>query len=322
MTDMSTTPFNPSPAPSAGMPGMQTASETTRLNESHAPQADVGFIEVNGGLTLRRMIVRNPHPEGTVLLLHGFLESVYAWKEIALSLGRDYEVHAFDWPGFGLSSRPDAESFSYSPKDYARILDAYIEAAGIDSSTLTIYATDIGALPALLLALDKPEIAKTLVVGDFAPFDRPGHMWPNLQALKAQPSSEVVRTQMNANRDEILANAFTRGLPDEARFEVSQEFRDDVARAWEQGAMTSVDAFYHYYSHFSRDQQYFESNIGRLKTPVRVVWGEQDVYINKGMGMEFAEKANVPISVLPGIGHYLHLQTPTQAIAEIRATFH
>ena len=85
--------------------------------------------------------------------------------------------------------------------------------------------------------------------------------------------------------------------------------------------MTSADAFYHYYSHFTRDQNYFESNLNRLKTPVTVIWGEKDFYIDKEMGVEFANKAKTEIIVLSGIGHYPHLQSPQGTIDEIRASF-
>ena len=78
-------------------------------------------------------------------------------------------MHAFDWPGYGLSSRPPADRFSYAPKDYAQVLKEYIAKSGIATSKLVIYATDIGALPALIAALDEPNIAKKMIVGDFAP---------------------------------------------------------------------------------------------------------------------------------------------------------
>jgi pimeloyl-ACP methyl ester carboxylesterase len=133
----------------------------------------IDFFEINEDVTLRRMVLRNPRPKGTVLFLHGFPETLYAWKDIALALADEYEVHAFDWPGYGLSSRPTVDRFSYAPKDYAHVLDQYIAEAGIETSRLTIYATDIGALPALLLAVEKPDIARTIIVGDFAPFNRP-----------------------------------------------------------------------------------------------------------------------------------------------------
>lgn len=290
---------------------------------AHDPsqKADIGFFEIDKDITLRRMVVRTGQSKGTVLFLHGFPETLYAWKDIALALGEDYEVHAFDWPGYGQSSRPTVDRFSYAPKDYARVLGEYIAKAGIDTSRLTIYATDVGALPALLLALEKPDIARTIIVGDFAPFDRPLYMHEGLQSLKAGPSMEAARAQLNKRREDILANAFTRGLPKEARFEISREFKDDMSRGWNQGAMTTADAFSHYYAHFTRDQDHFEQQLARLKTSIKVVWGEQDLYIKKEMGAEFAKRIQVDLALLPGIGHYPHLQSPVQTINEVRASF-
>jgi pimeloyl-ACP methyl ester carboxylesterase len=200
------------------------------------------------------------------------------------------------------------------------VLDEYIRKAGIDTSKLTIYATDIGALPALLLALEQPNVARTIIVGDFAPFDRPRYMYESLQALKAGPAIDQTRAQLNKNRDDILENAFRRGLPKEAQFEVSREFKDDMASGWN-GALTTADAFAHYYAHFTRDQDHFESQLARFKTPVKVVWGEQDLYIRKEMGVELAEKLRAGIALLLGIGHYPHLQSPQQTIDEVRAAF-
>ncbi len=285
-----------------------------------APEPDIGFVEINDDITLRRMVVHPRDPQGTVLLLHGFPETLHAWDAIATDLGEDYEVHAFDWPGYGQSSRPSAGQFAYAPRDYARVLGQYIDKAHLDTSMLTIYATDIGALPALLLALERPGIARKIIVGDFAPFDRPSFMYPSLQALKTPATAGQVRLRMNADRDEILRNAFHRGLPADAHFDLARGFRDDMARGWTHGAMTSADAFFHYYAHFTRDQDYLEANLAQLRTPVQVVWGESDLYIHKDMGVEFATKAKARISVLPGIGHYPHLQAPRQAIAEICAS--
>lgn len=284
-----------------------------------APRAEIGYVAADAEITLRRLVIRNPDAKGTVLFLHGFPETLHAWDDLAPALSDEFEVHAFDWPGFGQSSRPAADRFSYAPRDYARVLKAYIDKAGIDRSKLVIYATDIGALPALLLALDEPDVARTIIVGDFAPFDRPPYMADRLQALKTEPSASVVRGVLNSTRDEILENAFRRGLPEQAQFDVSPDFKADMARGWDQGAMTTADAFYHYYSHFTRDQAYFEANLARLKTPVKVVWGADDIYIGKAMGAEFAEKARVRITYLPGVGHYPHLQAPGQAVSEIRA---
>lgn len=297
-----------------------SASRIVPAASSSAPQVNVGELQINPDIKLRRIVYRPAHPKGTVLFLHGFPETMYAWKPIATSLSSDYEVHAFDWPGYGQSSRPGADRFSYAPKDYAHVLRDYIRTSGIDSSQLVIYATDIGALPALLAALEQPDVARKIIVGDFAPFNRPQYMYESLQALKSKASSDAVRAAMNKNRDEILANTFFRGMSMEERYPLSQEFCDDMAEGWD-GDVTSADAFFHYYSYFTRDQDYFEANMATLKVPVKVVWGEQDIYIKKEMGIEYADRNGLKLSILPKLGHFPHLQAPQETVNEVRASF-
>lgn len=284
------------------------------------PVAEIGYVALDNGIDLRRMTVRHAEPKPAVLFLHGFPETLYAWQDMSADLAADHEVHAFDWPGFGRSSRP-ADGFGYSPRDYAHILRQYVDKAGIDRSRLVIYATDIGGLPALLAALEEPGIARRIIVGDFAPFDRPQFMQERLQALKSPATNEQVRVQFNTGRDEILANAMRRGLSPEEQFEISAAYRADMAAGWQHGPITSADAFARYYAAFTRDQADFEAKAGQLKTPVSVVWGARDIYIDAAMGAEFAARIKARFSILPGVGHYPHLQDSKRTAAEIRAAF-
>ncbi|MCG2668294.1 alpha/beta hydrolase [Bradyrhizobium sp. CCBAU 11434] len=283
--------------------------------------ATVDFLQIGEGIELRRTVVRNEGANGIVFLLHGFPETLYAWQGVVGALAGDYEVHALDWPGYGFSSRPTVDRFPYSPADYAQVLDRYIQKTGIEPSRLVIYATDIGALPALLLAVKTPTIARKIIVGDFAPFNRPQFMYAGLQGLKTGPAMEQVRANMNGGRDQILESAFTMGLPKEAHFEVAADFKDDMLRGWSHGPMTPVDAFSQYYSHFTRDQDYFESKLADLTTPVKVIWGEDDFFINKEMGVELAKRLGTQLKLLRGIGHYPHLQNPKLVAGEIRTEF-
>jgi pimeloyl-ACP methyl ester carboxylesterase len=85
--------------------------------------------------------------------------------------------------------------------------------------------------------------------------------------------------------------------------------------------MTSADAFYHYYANFNRDEDYLEANMAKLKVPVKVIWGEKDIYIKKEMGEEFAQRTNAQLAILPNLGHYPHLQAPRQTVEEVRTAF-
>ncbi len=286
---------------------------------NHQGQIEISYLDVKPNIKLRQMVAGPADSTNAVLLLHGFPETMLVWKNIASELSKDHRVYAIDWPGYGFSSRPPVSEFSYSPRDYAAVLDAYIDAAKIDRAKLTIYATDIGSLPVLLAAINDKAIARNIIVGDFAPFNRPEYMYDTLQSLKSEPSASQTRAYMNANSAEILANAYRRGLPPEKQFDLAPEVLKDMTEGWSNGAISSADAFYQYYSKFTRDQDYLELHLGKLKTPVKVVWGADDIYINKAMGEEFSRKTGAAFSILPGIGHYPHLQAPQDAISEIRA---
>lgn len=291
-------------------------------NTQSQPTTEIEMIALNDGISVRRMVVHAIQPKGTVLLLHGFPETLYAWREVASALSNDYNVHTFDWPGYGPSSRPSPEDFIYAPSTYADLLRQYIAAAGIDRSTLTIYATDISGLPTLLAALAEPDIARRVIVGDFAPFNRPEFMYPDLRDLKEKPLSDQIRDRWNAGWDDLVeGRGFGAGLPEDAQFDVSREFKDDMKQHWSHSGMTTMDAFYHYYSFFTRDENDFEQRMESLKTHVKVVWGEHDPYINKAMGEELAKRLGVEFKLLAGIGHYPHNQDPELVAAEIRESF-
>jgi pimeloyl-ACP methyl ester carboxylesterase len=81
--------------------------------------------------------------------------------------------------------------------------------------------------------------------------------------------------------------------------------------------LTSADAFTLQYGRFARDQNAFEASLARLKTPVEVIWGARDIYIDSAMGEEFARRAGVPFRLLGGIGHYPQLQYPDLVAREI-----
>ena len=42
----------------------------------------IDFFEIDQDITLRRMVLRNSNPKGTVLFLRGFPETLYARKDL------------------------------------------------------------------------------------------------------------------------------------------------------------------------------------------------------------------------------------------------
>ena len=228
-------------------------------------------------------------------------------------LKEQYEVHAFDWPGYGGSQRLSAKEFEYSPLSYAKILSDYIKTTGVKREKLLVYATDIGALPALLLAQEEPDLIRNIIVGDFAPLDRPAFMNEILQKMKDKKTAEGTRIYMNKIRDNILKLV--------EPIKLSKRFSSELNLYWKKQEMTNVDAFYHYYINFTRDQNLFEAKYKEIRTRVKVLWGEKDFLIKKGMGEELAKMLKSPFVTLTGVGHYPHLQAPEKVYTEIQDMF-
>ncbi|MFJ4290928.1 hypothetical protein ACIP1U_14235 [Cupriavidus sp. NPDC089707] len=77
-----------------GAPMASAIAHAAPSARMQARQPDIGWIEIDENISLRRMVVHHPGAKGTVLFLHGFPETLYAWKDIALSLGDDFKVGA------------------------------------------------------------------------------------------------------------------------------------------------------------------------------------------------------------------------------------
>src|ERR1700751_1805693 len=91
--------------------------------------------------------------------------------------------------------------------------------AGIDTSKLTIYATDIGASDAPA-GRGKTRYSKNDHRGRFRPVQQaPIHVREPAK-LEGGTCDDQVPANLNSNRDEILQNTFTRGLPEEDTSEV------------------------------------------------------------------------------------------------------
>jgi len=74
-----------------------------------------------------------------LLLIHGIGQSLYTWRHLFAELSENYRVIAVDLPGHGYSSRPDR--FAYSMDEMAALLDAFLEAKGIQSAHMMGFST-------------------------------------------------------------------------------------------------------------------------------------------------------------------------------------
>jgi pimeloyl-ACP methyl ester carboxylesterase len=103
-----------------------------------------------------------PKSAPTVLLLHGFPSSSHMFRDLIPKLASKYRVIAPDYPGFGYSSSPSVDDFTYTFANLANVVDDFTTTIGLKS--YVIYMQDYGGPIGLRLALKNPDKVRGLVV--------------------------------------------------------------------------------------------------------------------------------------------------------------
>ena len=90
----------------------------------------------------------------TIVLLHGFPSS-HMFRNLIPELATSYHVIAPDYPGFGNSSHPDHEKFSYTFDKFADLIDKLL--ISLEINKYAIYVFDYGAPVGFRLFMKHPE---------------------------------------------------------------------------------------------------------------------------------------------------------------------
>lgn len=98
----------------------------------------------------------------TILLLHGFPTSSHMFRDLIPKLSDDFHLIAPDYPGFGQSSMPKTDEFSYTFENLADLIDKFTVAVG--ASKYSLYVQDYGSPIGFRLAVKHPERVQGLII--------------------------------------------------------------------------------------------------------------------------------------------------------------
>jgi pimeloyl-ACP methyl ester carboxylesterase len=211
---------------------------------------DVRPITIASGLRLD-YVERGRGP--TILFVHGYPDSWYAYEPSLRRMPTDVRAVAFSQRGFGDSDRP---AFGYTMADLAADAAAFMDA--VDIAEATVVGHSMGSLVAQELALSYPERVSGLVlVGASANFDNP--VVREVEAAVRQlgdviPREFVEEFQASTVHRKLPAD-FTRGLVSENMKAPPHVWRD---------ALAGILAFR------SSDR------LARLTVPTLIVGGDRD----------------------------------------------
>ncbi|TXS79474.1 alpha/beta hydrolase [Streptomyces sp. NBC_01689] len=287
---------------------------------STAPGLPAGFTKTftsrfiqAGGLRQHAVIGGDGPP---LLLVHGWPQNWYAWRMVMPELARHYTVIAVDQRGIGLTDKPMG---GYDTATLANDLAALMDALGHDR--FAVVGHDTGMVISYALAADHPER-----VARVALLEVPGPPMHN-------PSPSLFSAA--ADNDRLWHIAFNR--VNHPATEKLVRGREEVFFGYEfdiQGGKRLPDRTREYYYRMFSDPETLRGSFGlyrawdatldqndkraqtKLTMPVLAIGGKESWH-------EFVAGAMKPLAndvqgvVVPGAGHWVAEQAPTELLTEL-----
>jgi pimeloyl-ACP methyl ester carboxylesterase len=242
------------------------------------------------------------------VLVHGTPSWSYLWRNVVPLLADRFTVYVLDLLGYGDSERRNGQDMSITAQGrmLAELLDRWeIQAPGL-------VGHDIGGATVLRAHLLEGRPAQAIALVDAValhPWNTPTtlHIRAHLDAYRTMPAhvyEEVVkahlRTAVYRPLDEETLAAYVRQWRGEdgqaAYFRKIEQWTDDDVRA-------------------------LEPLLPTLDVPVRLVWGEEDRWLDRSVAERL--RSLVPgaeLVLVPGAGHFAPEDAPeavAQALAEL-----
>ena len=217
-----------------------------------------------------------PKDAPTLLLLHGFPTSSQMFRNLIPALADRYHLIAPDYPGYGHSSMPAHDTFSYTFDNLAKVIDQFTDKLGLTKYAL--YVQDYGAPVGYRLAAAHPERITAIIVQNGNAYDEgiDNEFWKPVKAYWAEPSSTEKR---NALRTILTYDAtrwqYTEGAPNPELVSPDGPAHDQFLLDRTGNDEIQLDLFLSYGSNpplYPKWQEYFRQH----QPPMLIVWGKND----------------------------------------------
>lgn len=252
-----------------------------------------------------------------ILFLHGFPTSCYDWREIIDTLSRRYRCVAFDFPGYGLSAKPVAYSYSLFQQT-----DVAVEVArSIGVSEAHVVGHDVGqTIHAEVLAREREGALPFRVLSSTI-----------LNGSTLQGHASITAFQKLLGSNETLPQAI------EALDGLAQTYilalkaimkRPDCLTPEDETVMQELLMYRDGHKRIAPLSGYMRERlihqdrwIGAFRAarhPVQIVWADGDPVANVEMGRELSKiVSQAKYAELEGLGHFLIMEDPETLAAQI-----
>jgi haloalkane dehalogenase len=265
-------------------------------------------------------IVDRAGEEPAVVLMHGFPDDHHSYDRLAPLLA-PRRVVAFDWLGYGRSSRREKGSFTRSSRQ--QDLSAVIKLLGLQKVVLVGH--DASGPEAITFALSQAEqVAHVVLLNTY--YGRSGGVrFPEMIRLFADPALTPLADSMLEDRQQRLwlltHSAKQFGMyplkPDGlavssivAQYFGSGQHPDALAeiRAWTADLFGALDA---------QDERIAAGDLGRLAIPRTVIFGSRDTYLSANVAQRLAQLlGTTDVHLIASASHWPQWDEP-QTVAGI-----
>jgi pimeloyl-ACP methyl ester carboxylesterase len=255
-----------------------------------------------------------------IILLHGFPEFWYGWKNQISEFARDFRVVAPDMRGYNTSDKP-GDVNQYRMNCLTDDVKGLIQALGEERVVLAGH--DWGGIVAWAFAMRYPEyLSRLIILNAPHPLIFARELQNNLEQQKA---SEYIEMFKSPRAEEILSRdnylylrtAVFDGCKDSSCF--SEQDRSAYLKAWSQpGALTGGLNYYRANPLADRSEagkaeagQNSASYSWKIKLPTLVIWGEKDIALTTSLlnGLD-SYVEDLEIKRIPEATHWVQHDSP------------
>ena len=234
----------------------------------------------------------------SVVLVHGTPANSVVWAGVIDRLRDRYRIHYLDLPGYGASEKFDGQEVRL--RAFARALGEFIADRGLRTPHLVGH--DFGAATVMGAHLVEHAPAASITVADGVllnpwgtPYSR--HVHDHESVFAAVPAY-IHRATLEAH----LETAVARPMPARTRDALIEPWLGDIGQPAYYRQVAQFD-----YAYTER----LETLYPQLEVPVRILWGEQDQWVDADVARRL--HGMIPgstLRLLPDAGHFSMVDCP------------
>jgi pimeloyl-ACP methyl ester carboxylesterase len=243
-----------------------------------------------------------------VVMIHGFPDFWYSWRDQIDALAHHYQVVAIDQRGYNLSDRPGGVE-NYDLVHLVNDVVAVIRDVGRERAV--VVGHDWGGAVAWTLAMLHPEVVERLVILNLP------HPRCFLRELRENPAQQAASAYARAFQESTIpfgatAEVFA-GLRVDPDPKLGEHYHEALARS-DLGAMIA------YYKANYPHEPYADLDLPIVQPPVLVIHGLQDPFLlAAGLNGTWQWVAQpLTLVTIPGASHFVHWDAPALVTKTIK----